>query len=183
MISSEKIKLHDRTFRPLIPAAEIESAIESLAARIASDYAGGEPPVFVAVLNGAFMFASELLKRLDMACRIAFVRLASYDGTCSSGKVSELVGLTTAIEGRRVVVVEDVVDTGESMEYLLGKLSELRPADIEIATLLFKPGAFRKDFEVKYRALEAGNEFVVGFGMDYNELGRNLKDIYVVDDE
>ncbi len=114
---------------------------------------------------------------------VSFVKLASYEGTDSAGKVSELIGLGTEIEGRHVVIVEDVVDTGVSMEHLLRSLEAHGPASVEIATLFFKPEAFRKDFSVKYRAIEVGSEFIVGFGLDYNGLGRNLKDIYVVTDE
>ncbi len=183
MTSDNTVKLHDRTFRVMIPAADIDTAIDRLAVQINADYAGRETPLFLGVLNGAFMFASELMKKMKFNCEISFVKLASYCGTGSTGKVSELIGLKNNIEGRHVIIVEDIVDTGESMEHLLRSLSGHRPASIEIATLFYKPAAFRKDFPVKYRAMEIGNEFIVGFGLDYNELGRNLKDIYVVTDE
>ena len=180
------MRLHDRTFRVLLPAAEIDRAIDALAARINVDYADRaavQPPLFLGVLNGAFMFVAELMKKIEFHCEISFVKLASYVGTGTTGKVSELIGLKNNIEGRHVIIVEDIVDTGESMEHLLRSLSGHRPASIEIVTLFFKPGAFKKDFPVKYKALEIGNEFIVGFGLDYNELGRNLKDIYVVTEE
>jgi hypoxanthine phosphoribosyltransferase len=179
------MKLHDRHFRVLIPAARIDAAIDRLAARLNADYASRaavDPPLFLGVLNGAFMFVAELLKKIEFPCEISFVKLASYAGTGSTGKVSELIGLKNNIEGRDVIILEDIVDTGESMEYLLRSLSGHRPASVAIATLFFKPDSFAKDFEVRYRAIEIGNEFIVGFGLDYNELGRNLKDIYVVDD-
>jgi hypoxanthine phosphoribosyltransferase len=178
------MKLHDRNFRVLIPAAEIDAAIDALAARINADYAARaatQPPLFLGVLNGAFMFVAELLRKIEFHSEISFVKLASYVGTGSTGKVSELIGLKNNIEGRDVIILEDIVDTGESMEYLLRSLAGHRPASVEIATLFFKPESFTKDFDVKYRALEIGNEFIVGFGLDYNELGRNLKDIYVVE--
>jgi hypoxanthine phosphoribosyltransferase len=180
MSKDKTVKLHDKTFREMIPAAEIEAAVARVAEQINADYAGKETPLFLGVLNGAFMFTSELMKKMNFNCEISFVKLASYAGTGSTGKVSELIGLKNNIEGRHVVIVEDIVDTGESMEHLLRSLAGHRPASIEIVTLFFKPGAFRKDFPVKYKALEIGNEFIVGFGLDYDELGRNLKDIYVV---
>ncbi len=183
MGNDKTVKLHDRTFRVMIPAAEIDAAIDSVAARINADYRGKETPLFLGVLNGAFMFAAELMKKMEFNCEISFVKLASYVGTGTTGKVSELIGLKNNIEGRHVIIIEDIVDTGESMEHLLRSMSGHRPASIEIVTLFFKPGAFRKDFPVKYKALEIGNEFIVGFGLDYNELGRNLKDIYVVTEE
>jgi hypoxanthine phosphoribosyltransferase len=180
------MKLHDRTFRVLIPAEELTAAIDSVAARINADYAeraAQQPPLFLGVLNGAFMFVAELMKKIEFQCEISFVKLSSYSGTGSTGKVSELIGLKNNIEGRDVIILEDIVDTGESMEHLLRSLSGHAPASVEIATLFFKPDSFGKDFPVKYRALEIGNEFIVGFGLDYNELGRNLKDIYVVCDD
>ncbi len=179
------MKLHDRTFRVLIPEAEIEAAIDALAARINSDYAARaamRPPLFVGVLNGAFMFAAELIKKIEFHCEVSFVKLSSYEGTGSRGSISELIGLSGDTEGRDVIVLEDIVETGESMEHLLRSLATHRPASVEIATLFFKPGAFTRDLGVKYRAIEIGNEFIVGFGLDYNGLGRNFKDIYVVDD-
>jgi hypoxanthine phosphoribosyltransferase len=180
------MKLHDRTFRVLIPAAEIDVAIDRLAARINADYAARAavaPPLFIGVLNGAFMFVAELLKRIEFHCEISFVKLSSYEGTGSTGKISELIGLKNNVTGRDVIILEDIVDTGESMEHLLRSLFGHEPASVEIATLFFKPAAFTRDFDVKYRALEIGNEFIVGFGLDYDELGRNFKDIYVVTDE
>ncbi len=185
MMPQKRIKIHDREFRVMIPAAEIGAAIDRLAARLNADYAARaalSPPLFLGVLNGAFMFVAELLRRVEFHCEVSFVKLSSYRGTGSSGKVSELIGLKNNIEGRDVIILEDIVDTGESMEHLLRSLSGHRPASVEIATLFFKPGAFTRDFPVKYRALEIGNEFIVGFGLDFDELGRNFKDIYVVTD-
>ena len=183
MSNDKKVKLHDKTFRVMIPAEQLDAAIDRIAARINADYADRDTPLFLGVLNGAFMFMSELMKKIEFNCELSFVKLASYAGTSSSGKVSELIGLKNNIEGKHVVIVEDIVDTGESMEHLLRSLSGHRPASIEIATLFFKPGAYGKDFPIKYRAMEIGNEFIVGFGLDYDELGRNLKDIYVVTDD
>ncbi len=183
MDNQKKVKLHDKTFRVMIPAEQLDAAIDKVAAQINTDYADRDTPLFLGVLNGAFMFMSELMKKIDFNCELSFVKLASYAGTSSSGKVSELIGLKNNIEGKHVVIVEDIVDTGESMEHLLRSLSGHRPASLEIATLFFKPNAYKKDFPIKYKALEIGNEFIVGFGLDYDELGRNLKDIYVVTDD
>lgn len=181
------IKLHDRTFRVMIPAAELDAAIDRVAAQVNADYADraveGGTPLFLGVLNGAFMFMSELMKKVEFPCELSFVKLASYCGTGSTGQVTELIGLRNNVEGRHLIIVEDIVDTGESMEHLLRSLEGHRPASVEIVTLFYKPAAFRKSFPVKYRALEIGNEFIVGFGLDYNELGRNFKDIYVVTDD
>ncbi len=127
------------------------------------------------------MFAAGLAAKIEFHCEVSFVKLSSYEGTDSTGRVRELIGLGSDIEGRDVIVLEDIVDTGRSMEHLLRLLAARRPASVEIATMFFKPGAFAGDFKVKYRALEIGNEFIIGFGLDYNELGRNLKDVYVVE--
>ena len=183
MNTEKKVKLHDKTFRVMIPAEELDAAIDKIAGRINRDYAEKDTPLFLGVLNGAFMFMSELMKKIEFNCELSFVKLASYSGMNSSGKVSELIGLKNNIEGKHVIIVEDIVDTGESMEHLIRSLSGHRPASLEIATLFFKPKAYMKDFPIKYTAMEIGNEFIVGFGLDYNELGRNLSDIYVVTDD
>ncbi|MDR2912113.1 MAG: hypoxanthine phosphoribosyltransferase [Alistipes sp.] len=178
------MKLHDRTFRVMIPAAEISAAIDTLAERINSDYAeraAQQPPLFLAVLNGAFMFAAELIGRVGFDCEVSFVKLASYDGTGPSGCINDLIGLDRSIEGRHVIVVEDTVDTGASVEHLLNILAEHRPASVEVAAMFFKPALFTRDFEIRYRAMEVGTEFLVGFGLDYNGLGRNYRDVYVTD--
>jgi hypoxanthine phosphoribosyltransferase len=177
------VKLHDKTFKVMIPAVELDKDIDSVAARINADYADEETPLFLGVLNGAFMFMAELMKKIEFYCELSFVNLASYSGLYSTGKVSELIGLKNNIEGKHVIIIEDIVDTGESMEHLLRSLAGHGPASVEIATMFFKPAAFQKDFPVKYVVREIGNEFIVGFGLDYDELGRNLKDIYVVTDD
>lgn len=183
MDNPKKVKLHDKTFRVMIPAEELDTAVDRIAERINADYADKDTPLFLGVLNGAFMFMAELMKKIDFNCELSFVKLSSYSGMNSSGKVSELIGLKNNIEGKHVIIVEDIVDTGESMEHLIRSLSGHKPASLEVATLFFKPKAYTKDFPIKYRALEIGNEFIVGFGLDYDELGRNLKDIYVATDD
>ncbi|MBP3355631.1 MAG: hypoxanthine phosphoribosyltransferase [Rikenellaceae bacterium] len=177
------VRIHDRSFRVMIPAAEIDRAVERVAAAVNRDYRDKQTPLFLGVLNGSFMFMSDLIKKVDFNCELSFVKLASYSGTSTTGKVQELIGLKNNIEGRHVVVVEDIVDTGESIEHLMRSLEGHRPASVEVCTLFFKPGSYRKQIPIKYRALEIGNEFIVGYGLDYNQLGRNLKDIYVVADE
>lgn len=178
-----RVKLHDKTFELSIPYEKLNEAIQAVADKINADYRGKERPIFLGVLNGAFMFMGELMKKVDFDCEISFVKLASYVGTTSTGKVQELIGLDDDIEGRHIIVVEDVVDTGESMDHLLRLLAAHKPASVAIATLLFKPTKFTKDFEVKYRALDIPDDFIVGFGLDYDEIGRNLKDIYTIVNE
>lgn len=179
----KRVVLHDKTFEESISYEKINGAIEKVADRINSDYRGVETPLFLGVLNGAFMFMSELMQKIEFPCELSFVKLSSYSGTASTGKVSELIGLRNNIEGRHVIIVEDIVDTGTSMLHLLRSLEGHRPASVSIATLLFKPASFHQNYEVKYRAMDIPNDFIVGFGLDYDELGRNLKDIYTVVDE
>ena len=172
------IKLHDRKFKIMIPAEKIDEAVSAVAQRINEDYGDKETPLFVGVLNGSFMFMSDLIKKIEFNNELSFVKLASYEGTCSSGCVKSLIGLNGSIEGRHVI--EDIVDTGESIEYMICDLKAQKPASLEVCTLFFKPGSYRKQIPIKYRAMEIGNEFIVGYGLDYDQLGRSLKDIYVV---
>lgn len=174
------IKLHDKRFKIMIPAEKIDEAVSAVARRINADYGTTETPLFVGVLNGSFMFMSDLIKKIEFNNELSFVKLASYEGTSSTGEVHSLIGLNNSIEGRHVIVVEDIVDTGESIEHMMQELESRNPASIAVCTLFFKPGSYRKQIPIKYRAMEIGNEFIVGYGLDYNQLGRSLKDIYVV---
>lgn len=174
------IKLHDKKFKIMIPAEKIDEAVSAVARRINKDYGDKQTPLFVGVLNGSFMFMSDLIKKIEFNNELSFVKLASYEGTCSTGCVKSLIGLSNSIEGRHVIVVEDIVDTGESIEYMVCDLKAQKPASLEVCTLFFKPGSYRKQIPIKYRAMEIGNEFIVGYGLDYDQLGRSLKDIYVV---
>ena len=174
------VTLNDKTFEVMIPAHEIDRAVAAVAERLNADYGDKERPIFVGVLNGAFMFLSDLIKKIEFQNELSFVKLASYDGTCSTGCVKSLIGLNNSIEGRHVIIVEDIVDTGESIEHMIKELESRNPASIEVCTLFFKPGSYRKQLPIKYRAMEIGNEFIVGYGLDYDQLGRSLKDIYVV---
>lgn len=174
------IQLHDKKFRIMIPAEQIDRAVDAVAQRINADYAGKETPLFLGILNGSFMFMSDLIKKIEFQNELSFVKLASYDGTCSTGCVKSLIGLNNSIEGRHVIIVEDIVDTGRSIAHMYADLMRRNPASVEVCTLFFKPNSYREPLPIRYRALEIGNEFIVGYGLDYDQLGRNLKDIYVV---
>lgn len=175
------IKLHDRVFVKSIPNEEISSKIKAVAEQINRDYAG-KRPVLLGVLNGCFMFAAELLKNLNIECEISFVKLSSYQGTNSTGVVREVLGLTESITGRDVIVIEDIVDTGYTMQNMLETLGTREPASIEIASLFVKPARLKVPVDVKYSAFTIPDRFIVGFGLDYDGLGRNLPDIYDVEE-
>lgn len=173
------VTLHDKSFKPYIDAGDIRKAIALLAEKITSDLKEANP-VFLGVLNGSFVFIADLMRMLPFACEISFVKLQSYAGTSSTGKVSELIGVSSELVGRTIVVVEDIVDTGETLEKLLESLEKMQPKEVKVATLLHKPTAYKKQFKLDYVAIEIPNEFVVGYGLDYDGLGRNLKDIYKI---
>lgn len=175
----QRVKLHDKEFSTFIPYEKIQAAIKTLAEKMNQDYAGQEP-VFIAVLNGSFMFAADLLKEVNVPCQISFVKLASYHGMSSSGSVTELIGFTENVEGKHVVIIEDIVDTGVTLEKVLAIFQHKNCASLKIATLLLKPDAYKKPAKIDYVCIEIPNEFIVGFGLDYDGLGRNLKDIYKV---
>jgi len=176
----KRVTLYDKTFEQYISNERITRAIEEVAKRLNEDYKDKETPIFLGVLNGAFMFMGELMKHIDFNCEISFIKLASYQGTRSTGRVTELIGLKDNIRGRHIIIVEDIVDTGESFSHLMRSLEGHRPATVEIATMLFKPEAYKKELSIKYVGMEIGREFIVGYGLDYDELGRNLSDIYVL---
>lgn len=169
----------DRKFREMIPGDIIGKKIDEMAGKLNHDYAGKDV-VFLGILNGAFLFAAELFKRIDLKARISFVKLASYEGTKSSGSVKELIGWNEDISGMHVVVLEDIVDTGHTLELIAGELKVRKVADIRIATLLFKPQAYTKDIPIDYIGFEIPNDFVVGFGLDYDGYGRNLPSVYTL---
>ena len=176
----ELVTIKDKTFRVSIPAAEIDSAVAATASRINAAHKD-DTPVFLCVLNGAFMFASDLLKKINIECEISFVKLASYHGgMTSTGSIKKLIGLNNDLKGRTIIIVEDIVDTGNTIESLMDQLAEHEPAAVHVAALLFKPEAYTKDIPIDYVALEVPNLFLVGYGLDYDQLGRNLEDIYVL---
>lgn len=172
-----RVKLHDLEFEPFLSEAEVGAAVDRLAAELQAKYAD-KRPLFVGVLNGAFFFAAELMKRLDIECEITFVKVASYLGTSTTGRVTDLIGLNERLEGRHVVVVEDIVDTGNTVKHILEALKDHHPASVSIATLLFKPEAYEQEIPIEHVAVSIPNAFVVGSGLDHDGLGRNLPGIY-----
>jgi hypoxanthine phosphoribosyltransferase len=172
-----RVRLHDKEFEPFIPAAELEAAIARVAAEIEERYRGRRP-LFLGVLNGSFFFAAELLKRLTIECEISFVKVASYHGTRSTGTVSQLIGLNERIEGRHVVILEDIVDSGNTIRHIMDILAERHPASVAVATMLFKPDAYKQELPIDHVALRIPNAFVVGSGLDHDGLGRNLAGVY-----
>ena len=171
------IQIKDLTFVPYINEKELSEAIENVAQKINTDYQG-EEVFFVGVLNGVFMFASDLLRRIDLKCHISFVKLSSYEGTESTEEIKELFGLTESVEGKHVIILEDIVDTGLTIEGLYKDLLNQNPASLEICTLLFKPDKYTKTVPLKYIAKSVPNEFVVGYGLDYDGYGREIPSIY-----
>ena len=178
----EKITLKDKTFRKAIPYEKISTAIDKVADKLNADFKDSkEPPVLLCVLNGSIMFMAELMKRLNFNCQVVSTKLTSYEGTSSTGKVKQAIGLTTDIAGRNVIIVEDIIDSGNTIVELKRILDEAGAAKSLICSLLLKPDAYKKDIPIDYVAMEIPNDFIVGFGLDYDELGRNYKDIYVLD--
>ncbi len=173
------ITIKDKQFDLFIEQEVIEQEIKRVAKQINADLKDKDP-IFLAVLNGAFMFAGELMKEVSIPSEITFVRLASYKGDSSTEHVQEVLGLNESIENRVVVIVEDIVDSGNTMTSLMKELKRYNPSDVKIATLLFKPAALVKKVSIDYVALEIPNDFIVGYGLDYDGYGRNLKDIYKV---
>lgn len=178
-----KITLHDKTFREFISYEKLSAAIDQVAEKINADFEGCEDiPVLLCVLNGSIMFMAELMQRLRFDCQVVSTKLTSYAGTSTTGRVKQAMGLTADIKGRRVIVIEDIVDSGNTIVELKEILAEKGAAESKICTLLLKPEAYKKDIAIDYVALEIPNDFIVGFGLDYDELGRNYKDIYVLDE-
>ena len=173
------VKIHDREFVKSISREEIAVRVSAVADRINKDYAG-KRPLLLGVLNGCFMFVSDLMKSLEIECEISFVKLSSYQGSETTGTVTQVIGLSESIEGRDVIIVEDIVDTGLTMHKMLELLSESKPASLEIASLFVKPARLRVPVDVKYSAFEIPDRFIVGYGLDYDGLGRNLPDVYDV---
>jgi len=177
----ERIKLHDKSFRVFIPHSKIEESIKSVADQLNKDYKDVETPLFLSVLNGSFMFTADLMKSLNFDCEISFIKLSSYSGTESTGEIKHIIGVNKQLKDRSVIILEDIVDTGATIEELYSILQSEGVKDIKICTLLLKPDAYKKDIKIDYAALRIPNDFIVGFGLDYNELGRQYKDIYVLD--
>lgn len=176
------IKIKDKTFKTSIPEAHILERVKAVADRINTDMAD-KNPLLLAMLNGSFVFAADLMRMINIPCEISFVKMASYEGTSSTGKVKQLLGLNEDIKGRTVIIVEDIVESGLTMKALLDTLHEQEPADIQICTLLLKPECVKVPLDIKYVAIEIPNDFILGYGLDYDQQGRNLRDIYTVVEE
>lgn len=175
------IQVHDKRFKTYLPAAEIAREVARLAQELGRDFRGKDP-LFIPILNGAFMFASDLLRALDFDVEIAFVKYASYEGTNTTGVVKELIGFPESVRGRHVVLVEDVVDTGISMAHTLERVQAMQPASVSVCTFFFKPDKFVKHFKIDYIGRTIPNDFILGYGLDYNGLGRTYADVYVLDE-
>ena len=173
------IVVKDKEFKLSIKADEINDAVERIALQLNRDLKG-KKPIFLVVLNGAFIFAADLYRKIEIESEISFVKLASYSGTESTSDVKELIGLNEKLRGRTVVILEDIIDTGITMHYLINKLIYLGVAEVKLAALLFKPSAFREDFRIDYLGMEVPNDFIVGYGLDYDGYGRNYADIYKI---
>jgi len=171
------IQLHDKKFEIFITQEEIQFALQNMTKQIEDDHCD-EVPLFVGVLNGAFMMVAEVMKNYQSTCEISFVKMASYEGTHSTEVVKELIGLNQNVEGRTVVILEDIVDTGHTVEALKNIFKSKNVKHCKIATLFFKPDAFKKDIKIDYVGIRIPNKFIVGYGLDYDGLGRNLKDVY-----
>lgn len=170
------IQLHDKIFETYISSEEIQKTIAQMASKM--NILKNDNPHFIVVLNGSFLFAADLLKQLKFDAEVSFIKLQSYEGTINTGTVAEVMGLQANISNRTVVVLEDIVDTGITLEKIYSILEFKNPKEIQIATLLFKPSAFKKNLDIHYIGKEIPNEFVVGYGLDYKELGRTLPEIY-----
>ncbi|MFV0553732.1 MAG: hypoxanthine phosphoribosyltransferase [Mangrovibacterium sp.] len=176
----EKIKIHDKEFELFIPYEKIRGNVERIADEMNADLEDKQP-LFICILNGSFLFATEIFKRINsLEAEITFVKFASYEGTSTTGNVKQIIGLNENIEGRTVVVLEDIVDTGITIHKVIEQLQALNPAEIKIATLLLKPDALQKEVKIDYVGLEIPTKFIVGYGLDYDGRGRNLIDIYKI---
>ena len=174
------MQIKDKQFKTFISEAEIQQIVNRLAIEVSRDYAGGDL-VACPILTGAFMFASDLVRRLTIPCEVSFVRYASYSGMSSTGNVKCMLPFPPEIEGRDVLIVEDVIDSGFSMKHMLQAVWALRPRSVKICALFYKPEAFKGDYKVDYIGREIGNEFIVGYGLDYDEQGRTLPEVLVLD--
>lgn len=175
----ETLQVKDKNFAVSIPEREILRQVKRVAEEINRDYAGREP-LFLAVLNGSFIFAADLMREVRLAAQVSFVKLASYEGTSSTGAVSEVIGLNADVEGRDIVIVEDIIDSGLTMRHLTEMLAKRHPRSVEICSLLVKPENLKVDLDIRYRCFDIPNDFILGYGLDYDGYGRNTRDIYTV---
>jgi hypoxanthine phosphoribosyltransferase len=177
----KQVKLKDREFRLSYPESEIQQDIDLVASKINWDFRNAkEIPLFLSILNGSFMFTADLMKRINFPCEVSFIKLSSYQGTESTGVINQLIGLNEDITDRTVIIVEDIVDTGITLTKLHEELSKLNPKAIKVATLLYKPESYKGTAKIDYIGRSIPNDFIVGYGLDYDGIGRNLPDIYTV---
>lgn len=175
------IHLHDKAFEPFISAEEIDFALSNMAKQMDDDFFD-DTPIFIGVLNGAFMVLSDLMKHYKGMCEVSFVKMSSYEGTNSTNDVKQLIGINQNLEGKTVIIVEDIIDTGNTIAELKTIFKEQKVKHLKIATLFFKPDAFTKDIKIDYVGIRIPNKFIVGYGLDYDGLGRNLRDVYQLKD-
>lgn len=173
------IRVKDKDFEISITSARIDAAVQRMAEEINRDYKD-KNPLFLAILNGSFVFAADLIRKITIPCQISFVKLSSYSGTTSTNQVREMIGLTEDIAGRNVVILEDIVDSGITLDHLIKDLEKLKPAEVKVACFTFKPDAFKKSFRIDYLGISIPNDFIVGYGLDYDGYGRNLPEIYKI---
>ena len=176
------IKINDRSFRVSLPESEIKERVRQLAQQMSKDLEG-KNPLFLGVLNGSFIFAADLMREMTIPCEISFVKLASYQGTTSTGKIKEVFGINEDLTNRTVVIVEDIVESGLTMKQMIESLGTRNPAAIHICTLFFKPCKLKEDIHPEYVAFSIPDDFIVGYGLDYDQAGRGLKDIYTIVEE
>ena len=175
----ETIKINDRRFKISIPEAEIKNRIKTVAAQISKDMEG-KNPLFLGVLNGAFIFAADLMREMTIPCEISFVKLASYQGTTSTGTIQEVIGINENLTGRTVIIVEDIVESGATMKRMIEQLGTRNPASVHICTLFFKHEKLKEELDLDYVVFRIPDDFIVGYGLDYDQGGRGLKDIYTI---
>lgn len=178
----EIIQVKDKKFRTFMKEEFILQQVKRVATQIHADMQD-KNPLFLSVLNGSFMFTADLLKELNMPCEVSFIKLSSYNGISTTGQVNEVMGLNTDIKGRSVIIVEDIIETGITMKSLLDTLQQQEPAEVRVCTLLLKPGSLQEKLDVHYAAMSIPNDFIVGYGLDYNGYGRNYRDIYTILEE
>ncbi|MDD5825697.1 MAG: hypoxanthine phosphoribosyltransferase [Prevotellaceae bacterium] len=175
----KSIKIKDKEFVPMISEAEIKERVKAVAQQISKDMEG-KNPLLLAVLNGSFVFAADLMREITIPCEISFVKLASYQGTTSTGKVKEVIGINEDLSGRTIIIVEDIVESGLTMKRMIESIGTRNPESVNICTLLLKPDRLKTDLDIKYVAFSIPNDFILGYGLDYDQQARGLKDIYVL---
>ena len=176
------VKIKDKSFRTSIPESEIKARVKAVAQQISKDMEG-KTPLLLGVLNGSFIFAADLMREMTIPCEISFVKLASYQGTTSTGKIKEVLGINENLSGRDVIIVEDIVESGQTMKQMVESLGTRNPASVHICTLFFKPEKLQEELTLDYVAFRIPDDFIVGYGLDYDGLGRELKDIYTIVEE